>query len=767
MWEMSASLGLNGPVGLVRSGRLSCCRGEPRPTRPKKRTVKSERRKYQAAFREFDPLDLMKRLDGDLEDAINGCVECCDRHVGANEVALSWANSAGERGTRTFEDLQARSAQVANLLFQHGVRPGDRVAGLLPRIPELVETILGVFRLGAVYQPIFTAFGPKAIEQCLNASDARVVVTDSVNRPKLNDIASNPLVICVTADAPIGSDVGYAAAVDGQPDHFDPVMRQGNDALLMMSTSGTTGLPKGVQVPIRSLPAIMAYMEFGLDLQPDDVYWNIADPGWAYGLYYAVIGPLLAGHQTTLYDGPFSVRSTIDLIDEFGVTNLAGAPTAYRMIVADGDSNALPLAANLRVASSAGEPLSPETMRWFNEHVGCDLYDQYGQTEIGMVLANHHGLQHEVIAGSPGFALPGFRLDVVDDKGQPVPQGTEGTLAVHRFDSPLFFFDGYKGSEGQAWAGDYYLTGDTVEQNKNGSISFIGRSDDVISSAGFRIGPFDVESCLLEHDAVAESAAVGKPDKQLGEIVAAFVVLHPGKHGDDALRTELTQHVRNRLGTHAYPRELTFVDELPKTASGKIQRFYLRDGRTTRHLHRRPELLKAATNYVLDNGIAGLSLRPAAVALGVTHSTLLRHFESKDLLVAEVIKNICAELAERVTNPVGDLSIPTGQMLRSDWQHFSKPSERRKFLMLFELVALDAREPGRYGALADVLVEGLLAPIEKNLQHNGWDATEARELATAILAQARGLHLDLAITGDQQRVDRAMYRYIDMITASH
>jgi acetyl-CoA synthetase len=318
-------------------------------------------------------------------------------------------------------------------------------------------------------------------------------------------------------------------------------------------------------------------MQYGLDLRPDDVYWNIADPGWAYGLYYAVIGPLLLGHQTTLYDGGFTVESTVSMIRELGVTNLAGAPTAYRMMIAAGADAAAPIVGQLRVAASAGEPLNPEIMRWFDEHVACPVYDQYGQTECGMVLANHHGLRHDVHAGSAGFAMPGFRLEVVDEAGQPVPTGTEGMLAVHRADSPLFFFDGYVGAEGQGWIGDYYLTGDTVEQNDDGSISFVGRSDDVISSAGYRIGPFDVESCLLEHDAVAESAVVGKPDPQRGEIVKAYVVLHPGRTGDATLSTDLTEHVRARLGKHAFPRQIEFVESLPKTPSGKIQRFILRD----------------------------------------------------------------------------------------------------------------------------------------------------------------------------------------------
>lgn len=528
---------------------------------------------YQTFYESFDPATLTDALAGDLATGINACVECCDRHVGEGRVALNWADASGERASYTFEELQARSAQVANLLVEHGVQPGDRVAGLLPRVPDLVALILGVLRAGAVYQPLFTAFGPKAIEQRLGTSQAKVVVTDAANRSKLDGLADPPIVMGIGSG---GSDVDFISGIDRQPSTFEPVMRTGEDALLMMSTSGTTGPPKGVRVPLRSLTAIGSYMQFGIDLRADDVFWNIADPGWAYGLYYAVIGPLLLGHQTTLYDGAFSVESTVALIEELGVTNLAGAPTAYRMMIAAGADASVALVGQLRVAASAGEPLNPEIMRWFDEHVACPVYDQYGQTECGMVLANHHGLQHNVRAGSAGFAMPGFRLEVVNDDGQPVPTGTEGMLAVHRADSPLFFFDGYVGAEDQGWVGDYYLTGDTVEQNEDGSISFVGRSDDVISSAGYRIGPFDVESCLLEHEAVAESAVVGKPDEKRGEIVKAFVVLHPGRIGGTTLATDLTEHVRARLGKHAFPREIDFVESLPKTPSGKIQRFILR-----------------------------------------------------------------------------------------------------------------------------------------------------------------------------------------------
>ena len=533
----------------------------------------TKRPDYSTFYDSFDVDTLSDALHGDLATAMNACVECCDRHVGQNKLALTWKGLTGERRDYTFEDLQKLSAQVANLLVAHGVRPGDRVSGLLPRIPELVALILGVWRAGAVYQPLFTAFGPKAIEHRLATSKARVVVTDLANRPKLDDLADPPVVMCLGGE---GDDVDFTRGVAGQADSFAPIMRTGNDAFLMMSTSGTTGLPKGMKIPLRALLGISGYMQYGLDLQPDDAFWNIADPGWAYGLYYAVVGPLLLGHQTTFYEGPFTVESTAALVHELGISNFAGAPTAYRMIISEGPAAVKSLTDNLRVASSAGEPLNPEVMRWFKQHIGCELFDQYGQTECGMVLANHHGLRHQVRAGSAGFQMPGFRLEVVDDDGNPVPQGTQGILAVDRPRSPLFFFDGYLGAEGQGWIGDYYLTGDTVEQNEDGTISFVGRSDDVITSSGYRIGPFDVESCLLEHEAVAESAVVGKPDAERGEIVKAFVVLHGGHSGDEALDEELKQLVRNRLGKHAFPRQVVFVDSLPKTPSGKIQRFILR-----------------------------------------------------------------------------------------------------------------------------------------------------------------------------------------------
>ncbi|MDN7431020.1 acyl-CoA synthetase [Burkholderia sp. AU45388] len=518
------------------------------------------------------------QLSGDLERGLNACVECCDRHAKSDAIALDWIDAGGQHRRFTFAQMQALSARVANLLVAQGVKPGDVVAGLLPRTPELVATILGTWRAGAVYQPLFTAFGPKAIEHRLRMSDARLVVTNVANRAKLDEIADCPPVATVreAAETLSAHDIDFRAALDAQPDTFEPVLRKGSDLFMMMSTSGTTGLPKGVPVPLYALLAFGAYMREAVDLRAGDRFWNIADPGWAYGLYYAITGPLLLGHATTLYEGGFTVDSTYDVIERLGITSLAGSPTAFRMLMAAGPEVAARVKGKLRVVSSAGEPLNPEVVRWFDAALGAPIHDHYGQTELGMVVNNHHGLAHVVHVGSAGFAMPGYRVAVLDEAGRELGPGEPGNLAIDIARSPLLWFRGYWQQDTPAIAGGYYRTGDNVELEPDGAVSFIGRADDVITSSGYRIGPFDVESALIEHPAVSEAAVIGVPDPERTEIVKAFVVLSKGFDGTPDLVEELSLHVKRRLSAHAYPRAIDFVDALPKTPSGKIQRFVLR-----------------------------------------------------------------------------------------------------------------------------------------------------------------------------------------------
>lgn len=531
-------------------------------------------RDYPEAVRSFQYADAVQAaLHGNLS-ALNACVECCDRHVGGDRTALVWESDDGCGKRYSFEQLQHMAGRFANVLRDHGIGPGDRVAGLMPRTPELLVTILATWRLGAVYQPLFTAFGPKAIEHRLHQSQAKVVVTDQGNRGKLDEVAECPAHITVNARP---AEADFQRLLDAASAECQPVMRTGDDPFLLMFTSGTTGPAKPLEVPLRAIVAFQGYMRDAIDLRADDVFWNLADPGWAYGLYYAVTGPLALGHATTFYDGPFSVESCARVIDKLGITNLAGSPTAYRLLIAAGEAFATPIKGRLRVVSSAGEPLNPEVIRWFRDELGVTIHDHYGQTELGMVLCNHHGLEHPVNLGSAGFAIPGHRIVVLDEHNRELPAGQPGILAVDREQSPLCWFGGYHASPTKAFIGKYYLSGDTVELNEDGSISFVGRSDDVITTSGYRVGPFDVESALIEHPAVIEAAVIGKPDPERTELIKAFVVLASGVEGSAELAETLRQHVRKRLYAHAYPREIEFVSELPKTPSGKLQRFILRN----------------------------------------------------------------------------------------------------------------------------------------------------------------------------------------------
>ncbi|WP_180102118.1 AMP-binding protein [Acinetobacter sp. YH12126] len=536
---------------------------------------------YQDVAKAFDLNHAAKEmLSGSLEQ-LNACYECCDRHaIDQDKVALYWQGKDGRKEQYTFAELQQWSSQFANFLKSQGVQKGDRVSGLLPRTVELLVVILGAWRIGAVYQPLFTAFGPKAIEHRLHLAQSKLVISDVGNRSKLDEVAHCPQIVTVADPAGQGiqqGDLNFWDEVNAQSTDCEIVLQSINDPFLLMFTSGTTGPAKPLEVPLKALIAFGQYMKNAVGLREDDSFWNIADPGWAYGLYYGITGPLLLGHATLFYEGGFSIDSLCQIVDDYKVTNLAGAPTAYRMMMAADPEQMAKLKGKFRVVSSAGEPLNPEVFRWFKQVLDAPIFDHYGQTEVGMVVCNHHGLQHDIRAGVAGYASPGYRVAVVDEQGQELPAGTPGVLAVDISQSPMMWFGGYKESRKSPFVKHYYLTGDTAELHADGSMSFVGRNDDVITTSGYRIGPFDVESALLEHDAVIEAAVIGVPDPDRTEIVKAFVILAEHVTASEELAEQLGQFVKKRLSAHAYPRLVEFVQELPKTPSGKIQRFLLRN----------------------------------------------------------------------------------------------------------------------------------------------------------------------------------------------
>jgi acetyl-CoA synthetase len=530
---------------------------------------------YFATYDGFELQAALSVLSNGGDAGLNAAIECCDRWCGQGRTALYWAHEDGRRLTLSFDQLREDSSRLANLLKAHGVGPGDRVAGLLPRTPQLLALIVATWRLGAVYQPLFTAFGPLAIKHRLEVSGAKIVVADPANRAKLGGMEHMARVLVTRrSDQGLDQDISLEEALPLQSSVCQAVLRSAEDPFLIMCTAGTTGAPKALLVPLRAIAAFVGYMRDAVDLRPGERFWNIADPGWAYGLYYAVTGPLAMGQGTLFFEGSFSVQNAVALIDEYEITNLAGSPTAFRQFLVAGPQAVAPIAGRLRVVSSAGEALNPDVVHWFAAHLQAPIHDHYGQTELGMVVCNHHALAHPIAPGSAGFPSPGHRVVALDENNNELPAHTPGVLALDIAGSPLFWFSGYEGR------GDsdqrYYLSGDIVERNQDGSFSFVGRADDVITSSGYRIGPFDVESALVDHASVAEVAVIGKPDPQRTEIVKAFVVVRPSVAPSPALAEELQQWVKARLSAHAYPREVEFVDALPKTPSGKVQRFLLR-----------------------------------------------------------------------------------------------------------------------------------------------------------------------------------------------
>lgn len=459
----------------------------------------------------------------------------------------------------TYGELADASKRFATALAEMGVGRGDTVGVLMGKRVELVISLLAIARLGAVYIPLFTAFAPPAIEMRLTGGHARVVITEPDQAAKLDGIDGLTTVIAgpqfddlVTASAPVGESVAVG----------------GDDPLILLFTSGTTGSPKGVPVPVRALAAFSCYMQYGLDVSADDVFWNAADPGWAYGLYYGILGPLAIGRRNLLLHAGFSADLTARIMRELGVSNFAAAPTVYRTLSKSPDFGGI----GLRRASSAGEPLTPDVIDWARTALDCEVRDHYGQTEHGMFINNHWhpDVAQPLVPGSMGTPMPGFAAGIVD-----------GQIAIDVPDSPMMWFTGYldaqeKTAERFTADGRWYLTGDTGRVDEDGRFYFSARDDDVIIMAGYRIGPFDVESVLITHPAVVDVAVVGRPDELRGEVLEAFVVLADDVTGSDELERELQQLVKTGFAAHAYPRTVHFVEALPKTPSGKIQRFVLR-----------------------------------------------------------------------------------------------------------------------------------------------------------------------------------------------
>jgi acetyl-CoA synthetase len=489
----------------------------------------------------------------------------------------------------TYGELRRESERSAAVLKGLGIGPGDRVATLMGKSRSYLITLMGIWRLGAVHVPLFTAFAPPAIAFRLEGSGARVVVCDGNQMAKLvpgdHISAEAPWRVITTGEASEGALAFDTLMADAEPGL--PAAAVGGDApLIHIYTSGTTGNPKGVVVPLRALAAFQAYAEFGLGIRAeDDMFWCAADPGWAYGLYFGILATLSTGVRSVLFESGFSPESTMAVLAQERVTNFAAAPTVYRALRTSGLEPGASV--RLRCASSAGEPLTPDVNIWAQDAFGITVHDHYGQTEAGMLINNHHhpDVARPIREGSMGRAMPGWRAAILhEDRDEEAGAGEIGRVAMVLAESPLAWFDGYDGdaaksAEKFAGEGRWYVTGDTGQVDEDGYFYFSARDDDVIIMAGYRIGPFEVESVMATHPAVAECVVIAVPDEVRGEVIEAFVVARDGHAAGPELEGDIQQWVKRNFAAHAYPRRVHFTATMPKTPSGKIQRFVLKQRR--------------------------------------------------------------------------------------------------------------------------------------------------------------------------------------------
>ncbi|GHO68523.1 acyl-CoA synthetase [Ktedonobacter sp. SOSP1-52] len=504
------------------------------------------------------------------------------------KLAMLWLGQDGEERRLTFAHFAEASSRAANAFSLLGIRKGDTVLVMLPRVPEWWESVLGLMKLGAIPIPSTTLLTTKDIQFRIKAAEARAIITDSEGARKFEAVRDQCLTITqailVDNDEP-GEGWHSYTHITGKalPDFSGPKTRS-DDPCLIYFTSGTVGNPKMVLHTQASYPIGHTITgKYWLDLHEDDLHLNLTENGWAKAAWSSLFGPWSMGAAIFVQDarGKFNALETLELLHTYPITTFCAAPTAYRMLVLDEPLAYLqshpPKA--LRHCVGAGEPLNPEVIRLWEEKTGLTIRDGYGQTETVLLCGNFPPLT--VKPGSMGKPSPGFEISIIDHDGSELPPHKEGDIAVRiKPERPLWMFQEYWRNLEATQAsirGDWYITGDRAYKDEDGYFWFVGRADDVIITAGYRVGPFEVESALKEHPAVAESAVVASPDQMRGEIVKAFVILAPGYEPADSLARELQEHVKNVTAPYKYPREIEFVETLPKTISGKIRRVELRE----------------------------------------------------------------------------------------------------------------------------------------------------------------------------------------------
>ncbi len=515
-----------------------------------------------------------------IPERLNIAHQVCERHQQhGDRIAVYTENAAGERAEYRFADLKEFSDRFANALRAHGVERRDRVAIVLPQTIETVVAQLAIHKLGAISLPLAILFGPEALEYRLRDSGARVAIVHASRYDDVRDLAPDLPDLEHVIGCKIGDDdVEFWHLLEQGDDEFQMVTTRADDPACLIYTSGTTGPPKGALVAHRAVIGNFSGFELSQNFYPqkDDVFWTPADWAWTGGLWDALLPALNYATPIVAFEGSgFDPERACELMQRYGVTNAFIPPTALKMLRAVPDIGEK-FEFRLRAVMSAGEQVGEELLHWGREVLGVTINEMWGQTEFNYIVGNCSAIM-EPKPGSMGKPYPGHRVDVIDDAGEVVGDGVEGELAAW-CDDPVMFL-GYWNNDAATQdkiTDNWFRTGDVGYRDEDGFLWFVGRKDDVISSAGYRIGPGEIEDSLLKHPAVLQAAAIGKPDELRGEIVKAFIVLTDGYEASDELAQEIQQSVRRRLSAHEYPREVEFIDELPMTTTGKVRRIELR-----------------------------------------------------------------------------------------------------------------------------------------------------------------------------------------------
>ena len=505
-----------------------------------------------------------------IPDRFNFARDVVERLAGAKDRrALVFVDSAGAIRELTFAEVAAAAGRWTNLLRDLGIEKGDRVLVLCGKTLDWHPLLLATLKAGAIAIPCSDLLRGRDLAFRARHSGARLLVAERAAEPEvgvMRDLLESPPAILYLDEA--------RARAERHSEQAPTEQTAAGDPAFILYTSGTTKDPKGVTHTHGYTFAKRYQAERWLDARESDLVWCTAGTGWAKSIWNVLLGPWSCGSAIVLHEGGFETRERLELLARLGVTVLCQAPTEYRLEAKDAGLAGHDLS-RIRHAVSAGEPLNPEVIRVFRDSFGFSIHDGYGQTENTLLVGNFPGM--EIRPGSMGLPSAGHDVAVVDEDGAEVPAGSEGDIALRG--RPPTLFAGYWGqpeATAAVFRGEWYVTGDRAVRDEDGYLWFAGRADDVILSAAYRIGPFEVESALLEHPAVAESAVVGKPDADRGQIVKAFVVLRPGRSGSPELARELQEHAKTVTAPYKYPREIEFLDELPKTRSGKIRRVELR-----------------------------------------------------------------------------------------------------------------------------------------------------------------------------------------------